>query len=248
MMRISSIFLMFLALPALAQVPPEPAPAQETSPHQLEISAGFMRGEWKADDVIRTLSAFDAEAAWRMNHWRVSLSARMLTSIREDAGDCEDTCFPERSPDERHDPMGSVTGGWWGEWGGGQAGIALVGKDTDETSARLKIRPSLLFRAGPRSLHLAGSLIETSPYIPAPGRTRLGLGTDLGRFQAWLGAATDETQRIGIALGVRAALSERLALNAGTAISPTPSEFLLIRAGLTFMLGGDPPWPLDAPE
>ena len=257
MMRNTLIFMTFWALPALAQ-DAAPAPEQEAAPaqdtpaveaapaapgHQLEVSAGFTRGSWQADDVVRTLTSLDVTGAWRMGPWRASLSGRMLTSIREDAGDCDGTCFPERAPDERHDPLGSVTGGWWGKWGGGQAGVAFVGKDTDESSARLKIRPALIFRAGPSIVHLAGSLIETSPLIPAPGRTRLGVGTDLGRFQAWVGASTDETQRIGGALGVRAALSERLAFTAGTAIAPDPSEYFLIRAGLTFVLGGDPPWP-----
>lgn len=231
MRKLLMVLVFFAAGPAVA--------------HELELSAGFLRGEWKADDVVRSLAAVDAGAAWRHGPWRAGLALRMLTSVRSDAGDCGDVCFPARAAEERHDPMGAVTGGWFGTWGGGQVGVALLGKDTDETSARLKIRPALLFQGGPKILHVSGTLWEPSAWIPAPGRTRLGVGTDLGRFQAWLGAATDETQKIGVAVGVRAALSERLALTAGTAISPDPSEFLLIRAGLVFVVGGDPPWPVE---
>lgn len=243
-MRTLLISLFLLPGPAGAEAPTV-ADAPTPPAHQLEMSAGFLRGAWKADDVIRSLHGLDVAGAWRYGHWRAGLSARMLTSIRDDAGDCEGTCFPERAADERHDPMGALTGGWWGEYGGGQGGVAFLGKDTDDSSARLKIRPAFVFRGGPAILHVSGTLWEPSSWIPAPGRTRLGVGTELGRVHAWLGASTDETQQVGAALGVRAALSDRLSLTAGTAISPKPSEFLLIRAGLTFVLGGDPPWPVS---
>ncbi|MCB9545152.1 MAG: hypothetical protein H6706_04580 [Myxococcales bacterium] len=221
--------------------------ASSAQAHELELAAGFLRGEWKADGVVRGLTGLDVAGAWLSGPWRVGLSARMLTSVRDDAGDCDGPCFPARAADARHDPMGALSGGWFGAWGGGQAGVAFLGKDTDETSARLKIRPSLMIQAGPDVLHVAGTLWEPSSWIPAPGRTRLGVGTRLDRFEAWLGVATDETQVLGGAVGIRAALSEQLALNAGVALSPDPAEFLLIRAGLTFVLGGDEPrWPEEA--
>ncbi|MEZ4464515.1 MAG: hypothetical protein R3F60_15230 [bacterium] len=218
---------------------------------ELELSAGFLRGEWKADGVVRGLTGLDVAGAWLHGPWRVGLSARMLTSVRDDAGDCDGPCYPARAADARHDPMGALSGGWFGKWGGGQAGVALLGKDTDETSARLKIRPSLLFQAGPDVLHVAGTLWEPSSWVPAPGRTRLGVGTKLDRVAGWIGVATDETQVLGGAVGVRAALSENLALNAGVALAPDAAEFLLIRAGLTFVLGNDEPrWPgaAEAPD